>query len=279
MEGRNKPTADHLSIPTAARFVTLPRPLSARAANALFAEVLEESSAKRVSQEVRVSHGSGDRRYIISFLCFRTNPPVEFLDSDDLEETRYGFVLLIERRGYLVVFHHLAKGLDRTVTERSRPVDRQRVTHLWAAQARYQRFTTRRMTISKQELRGASYEAEDLETAFVPSLASRSILQTLGLSTPDHRTVGLNPSTGRVRISSTKAGLQEVFAFIESALDGLEATRDSDFLNAFSLSIDVADLPDECSTYRFALRRRAASEFTRRLGNYAGRGIPRSFAG
>jgi hypothetical protein len=243
MPGRPKPTADNLSIATAARFVTLPRALSGRAVDELFTDVLYESAGRRVSKEIRVSHGSGDRRYIVSFLCFRTNPPIRFLDYDGLEETRYGFVLLVERRGYLVVFHQLAKGLDRPVTERSRPVDRRRVTHIWSAQARYQRFSTRRMTVSKQELRRASYEADDLETAFVPALAGRSILQTVGLSTRDYGTVGVTPSTGRVRRRSGKAGLEEVFAFIDSTLDGFEATGDSDFLDAFPSPVDVADLP------------------------------------
>ena len=241
MPKRIGPTAQQLSIATGARFVVLPKPLTRRAVEGVFKDVLNESGGKRVSQEIRVNHGAGDSRYVVSFLCFRTNSQVKFLKTTNLEETRYGFSLLVERHGYLAVFHHLAKGLDRSISERSRPVDRQRVTHIWSAQARYQRFSTRRMTISNQELRGASYEADDLETAFVPALASRSILQTLGIATRDHGTVGVTPGTGRVRVSSAKAGLQNLFAFIDSALDGFEASGDSDFLSAFPSPVDVAD--------------------------------------
>jgi hypothetical protein len=245
MSPRTTPTADQLKIATAARFVRLPKPLTARAVDAIFKEVLNDTCAKRVAKQVRFGRASGRSHFVISFLCFSTNPPIKFLDGSNLEETRYGFVLLIERRGYLVVFQHLAKGLDRPVTEISQPVDRQRITHIWSAQARYQRFSTRRMTISKQELRGASYEADDLETAFVPALASRSILQTLSLWTRDHGTVGITPSSGRVRVSSSRAALHELLAFVDGALDGLEATGNSAFLSAFPALVDVGNLPND----------------------------------
>ncbi|HEY2855281.1 MAG TPA: hypothetical protein VGJ18_20685 [Gemmatimonadaceae bacterium] len=99
------------------------------------------------------------------------------------------------------------------------------------------------MTISAYELRGASYDAADLETAFVPAAAARSILQTLGLVTRDYGVVGLTPSTGRIRVRSTKAGLTELLSFIDDVLDGIETSNDSLFLQAFPMPVEVADLP------------------------------------
>jgi hypothetical protein len=243
MRARSRPAADQLSIPKAARFVVLPRPLSKTAVRALFDEVLAETHARRVTEEIRVAHGTGDDRYVHSFLCFRTSPKVRFFSSTELEEVRYGFVLLLERRGHLAVFHRLAAGLDVPVASKSRPVDRRRLTHIWSDGARYQKLSTRRMTIARQELRGASYEADDLETALMPAMAARSILQSLRLATAHHGAVGVTPSTGRVRVSAGRASLVDVVAFVDDTLNAIESHRDSSFLNAFPEPVELEHLP------------------------------------
>lgn len=245
MPARARPTVGHLSIPKAARFTVLPRPLSKAAVRALFDEVLEETDARRVTEEVRVTHGTGNDRYLHSFLCFRTTPKVKFLSGTELQELRYGFVLLIERRGHLVVFHRLAAGLDGPVTNKGRPVDRRRLTHIWSDRARYQKLSTRRMTIARQELRAASYEADDLETALVPAMAARSILQSLRLATPNHGPVGVTPGTGRVRVSTGRASLGELVSFIDDTLNGIENQQDSSFLNAFPEPVELEQLPTD----------------------------------
>src|SRR6266446_4866310 len=242
MSSRSRPRADQLSIPRTARFLVLPRALSKAGVKALFSEVLEETEAKRVAEEIRVAHGTGDDRYVHSFLCFRTHPTAQFLVGVELEELRYGFVLLIERRGHLVVFHRLAAGLDNPVASKGHPVDRRRLTHIWSDRARYQKLSTRRMTIARQELRGASYEADDLETALVPAMAARSILRSLRLATPQGA-VGITPSTGRIRVSAGRASLVQLVRFIDETLNGIETSTDSPFLNAFPEPVELDDLP------------------------------------
>jgi hypothetical protein len=244
MRDRKRPRADQLSIPQTARFLVLTRALSKAAVRTLFDEVLQETEAKRVAEEIRISHGVGDDRYVHSFLCFRTNPMVSFLAGFELEEVRYGFVLLIERRGHLIVFHRLAAGLDNPVASKGRPVDRRRLTHIWADRARYQKLSTRRMTIARQELRGASYEADDLETALGPAMAARSILRSVRLATP-RGVVGITPSTGRIRVSAGRAGLAQLVRFIDETLTGIETPTDSPFLNAFPESVGLEDLPGD----------------------------------
>jgi hypothetical protein len=237
------PTVSDLSIPKAARFVVLPRVLSKAAVKAIFDKVLRESEGRSVAREVRVVHGAGSSRFVHSFVCFRMTPSIAFLGSSRLKEVRYGFVLLIERRGYLAVFHRSAKGLDEPVAKKSRPVDRRRLTHIWSDSARYQKLSTRRMTIAKHELRGASYEADDLETALVPAMAARSILQTIRLATQQHGSVGVTPSTGRVRVSASRTSLDHLVAFVDDALRGIEGQSDSSFLSAFPEPVELENLP------------------------------------
>ena len=236
-------TIADLRIPRAARFLALPKKLTKAGVKAVFDEVLLQSNAKSVAREIRVEHGSGGDHYTHSFLCFRTTPQVPFLNSAGMKEVRFGFVLLLERRGHLVVFHRAAKGLDDSVATRAKPVSRRRLTHLWSESARYQKLSTRRMTIAKEELRGASYEADDLETAFIPALAARSILQTIRLATDRHGSVGVTPSTGRVRLSSSKADLAELVTFVDETILGISSKADSSFLGAFPEPVELDELP------------------------------------
>jgi hypothetical protein len=244
MPKHDSPTVSDLRIPLAARFLVLPRALTKATVNSLFAQVLSDSDARRVSRGIRITDGQGAGRFIYSFLCFRYEPPVPFLSGNTLHEIRYGFVLLIERKGYLAVFHRSAKGLDDSVARKSKPVDRRRLTHIWSTSARYQKLSTRRMTIARQELRGASYEADDLETALVPATAARSILQTIRMAT-QHGVIGITPNTGRVRVSSSKAALDQLVAFVDETIRGIETQTDSSFLSAFPESVELDNLPIE----------------------------------
>lgn len=239
------PTITQLFIPMAARFLRLPKKLTKVAVQALFDHVLEQSDGGRVTQEVRSPLGSGTNGSVYSFLCFRTTSPVPFLIPTELIEVRYGFVLLVERQGFLAVFSRGAKGLDEAVEKKSRPVERRSLTHLYADAARYQKLSTRRMTIAKQELRGASYEADDLEMAFVPATAARSILQSIRMATEEHGSVGVTPSTGRVRVSASKTNIEDLVVFVDQTIAGINASTASAFLTAFPEPVELDDLPDD----------------------------------
>lgn len=239
------PTVAELFIPKAARFLRLPKSLTKVVVQALFDQILEQSDARRVTQEIRVPRGSGPSRYVYSFLCFRTTSPVPFLVPTELTEVRYGFVLLVEREGFLAVFNRGAKGLDDAIEKKGRPVERKNLTHLFAGTARYQKLSTRRMTIAKQELRGASYEADDLEMALVPATAARSILQNIRMATEEHGSVGVTPSTGRVRISASKTDIDELVAFVDQTIAGINASTASAFLTAFPEPVELDEMPSD----------------------------------
>lgn len=241
------PTIVELFIPKAARFLRLPKNLTKVAVQALFDQILEQSGARRVTQEIRELRGAGASRYVYSFLCFRMTSPVPFLISTELTEVRYGFVLLVERDGFVAVFNRGAKGLDDAVEKRSRPIERRSLTHLFADTARYQKLSTRRMTIAKQELRGASYEADDLEMALVPATAARSILQNIRMATEAYGSVGVTPSTGRVRISASKTTIEELVAFVDQTIAGINASTSSAFLTAFPEPVELDELPVDVS--------------------------------
>lgn len=242
MPTKTSVSASQLEIPKAARFLVLPGgQLTNVVVGRLFDHVLEESHGKEIEREVR--QPSATNGYVHSFLCFLLSSPVPFLHDSGLMEQRYGFVLLIERSGHLAIFHRYAKGLDEPVKANTYAVARRRITHLWCRSAKYQQLSTRRMTVARQELRGASYEADDLETALVPATAARSIPRSIRLMTRLHGSVSVTPSSGRIRMSSSRSNLDELCAFIDETLRGIKRTSRSPFLEAFPEPVEFDALP------------------------------------
>lgn len=245
MATKNAIMPDDLFLPQSARFMLLTRPLTNNDVRTLFDHVIAKSNGRVIGKEERATLESTGREYVRSFICFKLERPTVFAPASSLTERRYGFVMLIERRGYLVVFHHLANGLDSALKRINASIDRRALAHLWADKARYQRFSTRRMSLSRQELRGATFSAYDLETAFIPSLVTRSIVQNIGLFAVDYGNVSITPSTGRVRVLSKRVSVNELVPFIDVAIDGIESNTRSEFLSLFPTPIPVSALPPE----------------------------------
>lgn len=237
------PTIADLFIPQGARFLRLPKNLTKVAVQAVFDQVLEQCSARRVAQEIRISSGSDANRFVYSFLCFQMTTAVPFPHRVGPDRGALRVRAFDRRNGFLAVFNRGAKGLDDGVEKKSRPIERRSLTHLFADTARYQKLSTRRMTIARQELRGASYEADDLEMALVPATAARSILQNIRMATPKYGNVGVTPSTGRVRVSASKANIEDLVAFVDQAIAGINASTASAFLSAFPESVELDELP------------------------------------
>lgn len=234
-------TASDLATTCSARFYALPKPLTGVFVKGLFAEALEQYGAKKAAppQIRRVK----DKDIVYSFFCYGWESPVTFLKRPALLEKHFAFLLLIERRKHLAVFYKGGSGFDAEFGKVTQTISRQKLTHAWSTVARYQKLGTRRMAIARQELRGASYDADDLETSLPPSVATRSIPQSLRLEVADFGTIAITPGTGRVQKGGGKGGLTDLVGFVDDTIDQLGKNQESAFLKAFPAPMDLADLP------------------------------------
>lgn len=232
-----------LRLPESARFLRLPKRLTKAAVSEIFETVLARSNGRPISRQLRIRAGSESGRFLYSFLCFRMESPVAFLSDSDLRAVQYGFVLLIERNGHLAVLQRGAKGLDRGVAKKSRRIERRTLTNLFAERAQYRKLSMKRMTVGRQEIRVASYEAKDLETALTPSATARSILQTIHLTTATRTNVSITPGSGRVRRGASRSDLEAVVAFMDDIAEAMKVALPSRFLSTFSEPLELDELP------------------------------------
>ena len=237
-------TVAQLQTSVSAKFFQLPRRLTAKFVREFFREAVAELGAKPVSAaEIRKKTGNGDEGFVHSFLCYTWKVKVPFLQATKLMETHYGFMLLVERDGHLAVFYRGMGGFEKRLAKITQPIPRQKLTHAWSSGARYQKLGTRRMTISHQELRGASYDADDLEAALPPAVAARSTCQSLRLNVTDYGVVAITPSTGRVQKAGGKAVLGDLIEFIDETIEQVRGDQVSPFLSAFPAPLELSDLP------------------------------------
>jgi hypothetical protein len=239
-----KITASQLDIPASAKFFLLPSPLTATFVRATLKALLLDAGGKAIgAPEIRVRLGTGADIAHYTFQCVRFNPPISFLKDSKLREERYGFVLLIERRGYLAVFTRGVTGADNAFTAKTKRIPRDAMTHVWGATAKYQKLSTRRMNIGRTELRGVQFEGDDLQNSMPFGAAGRSIPQSFRLHVPGESTRAVTPSTGRVQKAGEKSALASLVEFVDELADALAANPKSAFLSAFSTPLELHDLP------------------------------------
>lgn len=239
-----KVTASQLEISPSAKFFILPKPLSATFIKATLKVLLPEAGVKSFgAPEIRAAVSSAGTAAHYTFQCVRYKPTVSFLNSTSLREVRYGFLLLIERNGYLAVFSRGVAGADTAFSAKVKPIPRHLMTHLWGDVAKYKKLSTRRMNIGRMELRGVNFIADDLENAMPFGAAGRSIPQSFRLHIPGEATCAVTPNTGKVQKAGEKTVLGGLIGFVDELIEAIGANTQSAFLNAFSTPVELRDLP------------------------------------
>jgi len=219
-------------------------PLDATSIEKLFDKIEDEwADGKPVLRQVREPGGT-TTKFHYSILCIPLKPtPPPFLPNTNLRETRYGFVLLMELDGVLAVFKRGASGFDEWVDSCTTPIKRGALTRVFAKGALYEKMSLRRMTVSRRELSGCSYESFDLATT-IPGLAlSRSIPRYIRLRHPQAGTVSLTPSTARVHKSGGRLDIATLAQDLAPIIAQFSAPHTPGFLDAFPIPEDFYSLP------------------------------------
>jgi hypothetical protein len=185
--------------------------------------------------------------YWASFVCFPTQNKVPFLPASALRETRFAFLLIIELkfRGkwFLGVYRTGVLGVDELLEDSCVPIGRQALTRAFGSNARYEKLSFRRMTVSSHELRSSSYEAADLEIALPTLAVTRSVPRHLRLQSEDHGNISITPGTGRVHKSGPRAIVNDLAILVRDVAREALRNGQSSFLDAFPTSVDFDEKP------------------------------------
>jgi hypothetical protein len=240
-----KPTIEDLRALAGGNYFRTGAQFDDNAVETLF-DTIEKQWAKGnpLTRDIREPRAHGALNFHYSFLCIQlkpTKPP--FLPKLDLQEKSYGFVLLIEVAGVVAIFKRGASGFDDWITSECEPIEKRALTRAFSANAIYEKVSLRRMTVSRSELQGCSYEAADLATTIPVLGLGRSIPRFIRLSHPASGTVSLTPATSRIHKSGGRLTVDQLAKEVAETASSLAAPAATGFLDAFPVPESFASLP------------------------------------
>ena len=240
-----KPTIDDLRALAGGNYFRTGAQFDDNAVETLFDSIKTQwGKGKPLTRDIRAPRAHGALNFHYSFLCIQlkpTKPP--FLPKLDLKEKSYGFVLLIEVNGVVAIFKRGVSGFDDWIESECDSIEKRALTRAFSNNAIYEKVSLRRMTVSRSELQGCSYEASDLATTIPVLGLGRSIPRFIRLSHPAAGTVSLTPATSRIHKSGGRLTVDQLAKEVADAVASLAAPAAAGFLDAFPVPEDLSSLP------------------------------------
>jgi hypothetical protein len=240
-------TIDDLSAPTSGQFFRLDAPLTNPQVTAVFNEVVVSATGPEEERDLRAQRILGNVDYWSSFLCFPVEGPPAFLPQTALQEKRFAFLLVIElqyhQKWFVGVFKSGVSGIGETLEKLCAPINRRALAKAFGADARYEKLSLRRMTISQHELRGSSYEAADLATTLPLLAITRSVPRLLRLRHKSKGGISIRVGTSRIHKTGVRTGISNLARFVLDVARETERGTRNEFLDAFPTDIEFEKKP------------------------------------
>ena len=244
------PSLDDLKTPASGQIFSLQAPLTAAVVRAAFAKASTTTDGPNVAEIVREKRTTGTLEYWASFVCFPVRKPPAFLPQTQLLEETFAFLLMLEmevaRKWYLGIFKHGGSSIGPWLESVANPLPRRQLTNAFSSSSAVPRLSVKRITTSKYELYGASYEASDLQETAPTLAASRSLIRTVHFRDSQAHTYGVTVGTSRVQRSGGRCAVSELAALVSEAVRKTRANKKSAFLSSFAQAVEIADLPAKC---------------------------------
>jgi hypothetical protein len=242
------PSLDDLQTPANGQILLLAKPLSKRAVELAFSAAGEKSSGRPVAKIIREKRQTEDREdFWSSFVCFPIEKDVHFLPGTNLKEKSYGFLLLIETNvdgaWVLGIFKHESGSILDWLENKATPLSRRKLTNAFSDGTSVSKMSIQRMTVSKYELRAASYEAADLKTSLPMMAASRCAVKAIRFNDDIWGSISVSISTSRVQRSGGRCELEDLAELVVLVAEETLENKKSSFLDTFAQAIPVAELP------------------------------------
>jgi hypothetical protein len=240
-------TVADLSAPMSGQFFRLNAPLTVAEVNQIFDETILPATGPLEGRDPRVPLSFGNTNYWSSFLCFPIEGAPSFLPNTALREKKYAFLLLLELshsgKWFLGVFKSGLAGLSDALEALCMPISRRAFLRAFSKDSKFEKLSSKRMTVSQNELRGSSYEAADL-AATLPSLAvTRSVPRLLRLQHKGQGSISITVGTSRIHKSGSRTGITNLARLLLNVARETERKISNEFLDAFPASVDFDKKP------------------------------------
>lgn len=241
------PSLEAIRTPANGQILALKKPLSKAAIEAAFKAAADHSSGRATVKEIRQKRTTADGDSWASLVCFPITDTPPFFPNTPLKEHTYGFLLLIEietdNKWFLGVFKNRSASISEWLEARAKHLPRTKLTNAFSDGTRVNKLNLQRMTVSQHELRGASYEAADLQTSLPMMAANRCAIRSVRFNDDAYGSVSITVSTSRVQRSGGRCSVDDLADLVRTVAEETLESKTNAFLGSFAHSIPLDDLP------------------------------------
>lgn len=241
------PSLDSLLTPANGQILALSGPLSKAAVEAVFKVALTRASGRAVVRKTREKRTSHNGDYWASLVSFPVAGPPAFFPHSHLMETTYAFLLLVEIKigghWYLGIFRHSCPSLSDWIDAHATNLPHAKLANAFSGGAAIRKLSIQRMTVSKHELRAASYEAADLQTSLPMMSAGRCVIRSVRFNDDTFGSVSVTINTSRVQRSGGRCSVEDIAELVFSVADATIQAPSNAFLGTFAQAIPLHGLP------------------------------------
>jgi len=179
-----------------------------------------------------------------SFLLFREKYQPPFLDGSDLKDVVHCYLLICELPSTIAVFKSHAHFLESDLEDAGTLLDHADSSRMYmTGTAKYERMSTRMMTMSQDGIHASSHASPDLAGAMPMSGANRAIPTGFQVNS-GYATHTVSPNTGRVSQRDVRCPLDTLLAYaIAVEEEHARPKPASGFIDHFAGAVKLSDLP------------------------------------
>lgn len=241
------PSLETLRSPANGQILSLSKPLSKKVVEAIFKASSIKSKGNPVVKTIREKRSVDGTDFVASLISFPITSPPSIFPQSKLREQTYSFLLLIEislsGKWYLGIFRKSTASIADELENHADHLPRIAFTNAFSDKAAINRLNLQRMTVSKHELRAASYEAADLKTSLPMMSTSRCAIRSIRFSDEHHGSLAITISTSRVQQSGGRRGIDELADLVVAVAKATTQVKPSSFLSMFAQAIPLNQLP------------------------------------
>lgn len=230
---------DKIALNENAYFYRQEKYLSVDKIRKIFRDAINDKAGKRKLQEVKkkVSVGSKIVPYSLLVIEYSTDPTFLLESIPTWKEIKFGYLLIVEYPGYIVVLKKNVSGISKLNSHISH-VDYDRICNAFVeTTSKFERMGLSNMDISDNAIRKKSIEALNLKGAISPFEANKKIINFLRVDSAGKKlSLGLN--TSRVNTLQDRKKIEDIVKWIGDTCVQLNAaSRRDSFLNNFARPI------------------------------------------
>jgi hypothetical protein len=201
-----------------------------------------ELSARTLHAEVRQrDRASG---VVWSLWIGRFEKTIPWLLADRFRETRYAFLLVLERDGFVGVVGSNVGDVAETLSDDRVSYERMLALHA-GADTEVEALSTRSLRVARVGVMRSTLSGRHLEKVLSRVGANQAAPFQLSLRQAD-RAWRISPGSGRVAVSGGRTTIGDLCGWFNTTCRDIEqATEPSDFIKAFAHPIALADLPPD----------------------------------